>query len=234
LNIDESRIKASAEDIKKTNRPNHVGNFEWLHEEKTAFKLGQGADISQGRWPANLLLDEQAAKMLDEQSGTLKSGKFNQASKSAENSIYGKHDGYADPKQYEASSGGASRFFYCAKASKSERNAGLEGMPERKLEDYANGTKRKLVAQAEGPKNPNLPRANHHPTVKPLKLMEYLIKLITPPGGTVLDPFMGSGSTGVAAFRLGYKFIGIEMNKEYVEIAEKRIEHAQNETEQSA
>lgn len=67
------------------------------------------------------------------------------------------------------------------------------------------------------------PRANHHPTVKPQKLMEYLCKLITPPNGTVLDPFMGSGSTGVAAKNLGFGFIGIEMNEEYFRIAEKRI-----------
>ena len=68
------------------------------------------------------------------------------------------------------------------------------------------------------------PRANHHPCVKPISLMEYLIRLITPPGGTVLDPFAGSGSTGVAAKRLGFDFIGIELNPEYAAIAEKRIE----------
>ncbi len=73
------------------------------------------------------------------------------------------------------------------------------------------------------------PQANFHPTVKPIKLMEYLIKLVTPPNGTVLDPFMGSGSTGVAAKQLGFKFIGCEMSEEYMQIAEKRIEGAKNE-----
>jgi DNA modification methylase len=115
-----------------------------------------------------------------------------------------------------------SRFFYCAKSSKSERNKGCEGLPAVKLQDFADGTKRKLVAQAESAKNPNLPRQNFHPTVKSIKLMEYLIKLITPPNGTVLDPFMGSGSTGVAAKNLGMNFIGIEQNEEYIEIAKKR------------
>lgn len=75
-------------------------------------------------------------------------------------------------------------------------------------------------------RNAEVKNQNFHPTVKPLKLMEYLIKLITPPSGTVLDPFAGSGSTGVAAFRLGFKFIGIEMSEEYAEIARKRLEHA--------
>jgi site-specific DNA-methyltransferase (adenine-specific) len=71
---------------------------------------------------------------------------------------------------------------------------------------------------------------NHHPTVKPIKLMEYLVRMITPPGGVCLDPFMGSGSTGVAAVRLGFRFIGCEMSPEYLAIAEKRIAHASNET----
>ncbi len=96
-------------------------------------------------------------------------------------------------------SGGASRFFYCAKASKSDKNNGLEDLEPQKL--------------------------NHHPTVKSTKLMQYLIRLITPPGGTVLDPFMGSGSTGVAAKELQFKFIGIEKEKEYFDIALKRIEY---------
>jgi site-specific DNA-methyltransferase (adenine-specific) len=69
------------------------------------------------------------------------------------------------------------------------------------------------------------PRTNHHPTVKPIDLMAYLCRLITPPSGVVLDPFMGSGSTGVAALREGFKFIGIELNPEYAEIARKRIEN---------
>lgn len=89
-------------------------------------------------------------------------------------------------------------FYYCAKASKSERNEGLDGFED---------TERK----------------NFHPTVKPIKLMEYLIKMVTPKGGVVLDPFMGSGTTGCACVKNGYKFIGIEMTEEYIPIAEARI-----------
>jgi site-specific DNA-methyltransferase (adenine-specific) len=98
-------------------------------------------------------------------------------------------------------SGSAARFFYCAKCSKKDRNAGLG--------DSENG-----------------PQTNGHPTVKPTDLMRYLCRLVTPPGGTVLDPFMGSGSTGKAAMKEGFNFIGIEMDEAYVEIAKLRIAHA--------
>lgn len=115
--------------------------------------------------------------------------------------------------------GGTSRFFYCAKASKSERNAGCEGLDEKAVHRYGSGLGEGLTPEA-----PSYDK-NHHPTVKPIKLMSYLCRLITPPNGTVLDPFMGSGSTGVAAKKEGFKFIGIEREAEYVEIAKRRIEH---------
>ena len=128
----------------------------------------------------------------------------------SDSGLYGKHN-----------KGGASRFFYCAKSSKAERNAGCEGMEER-------GNK----FQSDFPSDPRMdkpqkrtPNFNHHPCVKSQKLMRYLCKMITPPGGTILDPFAGSGSTGVAALSQGFKFIGIEAEKEYVEIAKRRIEH---------
>ncbi len=180
-----------------------------------------------GRWPANVLFDESAAEMLDEQSGDCKAKRGKDSSGT---SIYG-----SSIKTAQATtpndSGGASRFFYVAKASKRERNAGLEGMPERITGafdgnvDHEHGN-RKIGAS---PDKPTAKAQNHHPTVKPIKLMEYLCKLITPPGGTILDPFCGSGSTGVAAVGLGFKFIGIEREAEYVTIANKRIEHARPE-----
>lgn len=115
-----------------------------------------------GRWPANVILDEGAAEVLDAQAP------------------------------------GASRFFYTAKASRAEREAGLDG----------HGT-----------------RANTHPTVKPIELMRYLVRLITPPGASVIDPFMGSGSTGCAAVMEGARFVGIEREAEYMNIARARIAH---------
>lgn len=121
-------------------------------------------------------------------------------------------------------SGSAARFFYCAKASRSERNAGLEGMEE-SVTHSAYGD---YVGTPEHATNIGKPRANHHPTVKPLALMRYLARLTkTPTGGVVLDPFMGSGTTGMAAVLEGRDFIGIELNAEYLEIAEKRIAEAQ-------
>lgn len=126
-----------------------------------------------------------------------------------------------DPTQ-NGNLGGPSRYFYVAKASKRERNAGLEGMPEREkktLNDYTRPSEGRTASKS------GAPASNHHPTVKPIKLMEYLVRMITPPGGIVLDPFMGSGTTGCAAVKLGFQFIGIEREPEYLEIARKRIEH---------
>lgn len=156
-----------------------------------ASRIGRVAYIpdAQGRWPANIILDEEAAAVLDEQSGVLKSGElkgYNIPGASANGHLQGRASRLIEKST--ADSGGASRFFYVAKASKKDRGEG-----------------------------------NNHPTVKPIKLMEYLIKLVTPLNGTVLDPFMGSGTTGVAAKNLGFKFIGCEMNPEYFKISETRI-----------
>ncbi len=223
INIDGSRIVA--DDGQDRSRPPRT--------ENKIFGGGKGTNLTasehnpQGRWPANVLFDESAAQILDEQSGVSKSvggtGAIKQklgvaemnASKAGANPVFN----YGDV-------GGASRFFYVAKASKRERNAGLEGMPEKtwKEQGFRDNESTHLSPRAgAGRTSAN---QNHHPTVKPIKLMEYLCKLITPPGGVILDPFCGSGSTGVAATRLGFKFIGIEKELDYVRIAEKRIAHA--------
>ena len=126
--------------------------------------------------------------------------------------------------------GSAARFFYCAKASKSDRNEGLEGFPL-KLKPYGNREENQIPegGDPKGSINDKFtiqPSTNFHPTVKPIDLMRYLVRLITPPNGTVLDPFMGSGSTGKAAILEGFDFIGIEQDKEYVKIARARIKFA--------
>jgi len=125
----------------------------------------------------------------------------------------------------------ASRFFYCAKGSRSERNAGLEGMESKEKKTLQPPTKQ--FVDYDGQKHDTngdkryLPRQNHHPTVKPIALMEYLVRLTkTPTGGIVLDPFMGSGTTGIACVNEGREFIGIEQSPEYMEIARRRIEYA--------
>ena len=127
-------------------------------------------------------------------------------------------------------SGSAARFFYCAKASKKDRNEGLDGF-EAKLKPYGNREEHQIPEGGDSKGSVNdkfttLPSANHHPTVKPTSLMQYLVRLVTPPNGIVLDPFLGSGSTGKAAMYEGFNFIGIELTPEYLPIAKARIEFA--------
>ncbi len=117
--------------------------------------------------------------------------------------------------------GSAARFFYCAKASKRDRDEGLEGFELKDASKMSGGEETRPGRPTNHPM-----RANHHPTVKPTDLMRYLCRLVTPPDGIVLDPFMGSGSTGKAAILEGFQFIGIEREAEYLTIAEARISHA--------
>jgi DNA modification methylase len=133
------------------------------------------------------------------------------------------HDGSAevlagfpnDEKQSPA------RFFYCAKASKKDRDEGLEGFEGRFTPTMGNG----IGAKEHDPETAT-PKRNHHPTVKPTELMRYLCRLVTPPNGVILDPFLGSGSTAKAAIYEGFRFIGFDLNQEYIDIAKARIEYA--------
>jgi site-specific DNA-methyltransferase (adenine-specific) len=175
--------------------------------------------IAEGRWPANLIIDQDTAELLDEQSGQLKGGTWNSTDGARHFGNEGKPTNY-QTKKSDDSSGGASRFFYVAKASKRDRNEGLEELPDH---DW----RKDGAAIPQRNDRPFLPSKNHHPTVKPTSLMEYLIKLVTPPNGIVLDPFTGSGSTGKAAILQGFDFIGIEMTEEYLPIIEGRLKHAE-------
>jgi len=228
INIDESRIPTD-EDQRRPSKGGENG----LNNTNT-FKIRERTVEEQpkhdGRFPANLILDEEAGEMLDEQTGILSSGfmKAGTARLMSDNpnkNTYGKWNPDTVANDTYGDSGGASRFFYCPKVSKSERNEGLEGFEERRagsmmgnINDNSNfltgsGNKREGVAK------------NHHPTLKPVDLMLYLIRLVTPKGGVTLDPFMGSGSSGKAAVRGGFDFIGIEREEEYFKIAEARIEY---------
>lgn len=159
-------------------------------------------------------------RIMDEQSGILKSGKLiGEYNGFGNNGIYGKSG--TSNRNYESDTGGASRFFYCAKASKSERNKGLEGFEE-KESGGKSGTKDKSLLTGSGNERNNM-NLNFHPTVKPVKLMQYLVRLITPPNGKVLDPFCGSGTTGIACKLEGFEFVGMEQDPEYIKIAESRI-----------
>lgn len=178
-----------------------------------------------GRWPSNVVLDPEAGRMLDEQSGNLESGlmKPDQLRKASKGKG-GYHDGFPDRPALEGTygdSGGASRFFYCAKPSRAERNEGLREMESKFAPTMGNG-----IGGKEHDPDTATKKTNVHPTVKAVELMRYLCRLITPPGGTVLDPFMGSGSTGIGAHKEDLKFIGIEKDPEYFEIAKRRIDAA--------
>lgn len=225
INVDAGRIENKNGEIPKgSGNPNKNSIFSQVANSK-----GNGGNESHlGRWPSNVIFDEAAAELLDAQSGLLKNGGQNKTSRKGFQSDYvgGKADSHdVSESRFAGDSDGASRFFYVAKASKRERNAGLEGMPTKRMshKQKSGGTGERSMTEGFT----ETFYQNHHPTVKPIKLMEYLVKLVTPPGGIVLDPFMGSGSTGVACVKNGFDFIGCEMNQEYFEIAERRIQFEQ-------
>jgi len=170
-----------------------------------------------GRWPANLIHDgsEEVVGLFPHTS----SGKMAPTHTEAARSVYGQNaeGGYTTMETY-GDAGSAARFFYCAKASRSERDEGLVGDDRPLL--WSSGTQNPGSFQSENTKRA---AKNNHPTVKPLALMRYLCGLITPPGGVVVDPFMGSGSTGRAALEEGFRFIGVELEEPYFEIARQRI-----------
>lgn len=179
-----------------------------------------------GRWPANVLLDECAAAELDEQSGecgsSLKRDYADQKSRGA-SSVYAANNTTRTVTTY-ADSGGASRFFYVAKPSRKERDLGCEHlMPKSGGEatDREEGSAGVRNPRAGAGRNGNV--RNYHPTVKPVRLLRYLVRLVTPRGGTVFDPFVGSGTTGVAAVCEGAEFLGSEMTAEYGPIISGRL-----------
>ena len=184
--------------------------------------MRHGQKYSAGRWPANIILDEYTAELLNEQSGEGKSGKPGIRTSDGFNAnTYGPGMGIkaGESNGEYGDSGGASRFFYVAKASKRDRNEGLDGLPEQSSSNYGSIQER----------SSNPIKQNFHPTVKPTDLMRYLIKLVTPAGGMVLDPFTGSGSTGKAALLDGYRFIGVELTEDYLPIIEGRLRWADQE-----
>jgi len=189
INIDESRIGNEG-----ATKRSHQAEYEKKDdgtEDRSEHWARTGHEIiklNEGRFPANIIFDEEAGKILDEQSGVFTDG--------------------------------ASRFFYCPKTSKNDRNEGLEHLEGRFSPTMGNG----IGVKEHNPETAT-PKKNHHPTVKPTDLLLYLIRLVTLKGGTTLDPFMGSGSTGKAAVRGGFDFVGIERENEYMEIAEARIQY---------
>lgn len=188
-----------------------------------------------GRWPANLIHDgsEEVLEAFPDAPGQLAAASNSDTQRAGQN-VYGNmkrgrgHEASADsanagvvgfsmkPGARRMDCGSAARFFYCAKASRTDRNAGTAIDGQAVVQKDA--TMREVEQADWGIRN-----GNHHPTVKPTDLMAYLCRLVTPAGGTVLDPFMGSGSTGKAAVREGFYFIGYEIDEQYAAIASDRI-----------
>jgi DNA modification methylase len=228
LNIDGGRVEVDDCD------PNHRPNPSLSNRgENSMFGSGGHAGDTlngAGRFPANVIHD--GSDEVTELFPNVKTGGAI-CKTDCGDSIFGKRK-VNTVMNTDNSNGSAARFFYCAKASRSERNAGLEGISGKPVA-WSNQAKAELkrgnveFSDDERKHNKVEVMQNHHPTVKPLALMRYLVRLTkTPTGGVVLDPFMGSGTTGIACVLEGREFIGIEREAEYIEIAEKRIEHAQS------
>jgi site-specific DNA-methyltransferase (adenine-specific) len=222
LNIDGSRVgRADGDDSSAGNRTATFGT-----QDTASGGDGSGGweQNTAGRFPANFIHDgsDEVMALFPDSKGGAYPAKRGQAINTAFASGQETEGGF----RAMGDSGSAARFFYCAKASKKDRNEGLDGLP----------VVRRAGLQGADNDNENLdpvserfrtePSANHHPTVKPTSLMQYLVRLVTPPNGIVLDPFLGSGSTGKAAMYEGFNFVGIELTPEYLPIAKARIEFA--------
>jgi DNA modification methylase len=213
LNIDKARIATD-------------DSFGGGAKGTSGFAAGYDADgwvagSTLGRWPANFIHDgsDEVVALFPTVKGQVGMTK----DVGGHRFIVGDLDSVQKFTKGTTDSGSAARFFYCAKASKRDRNEGLDGFEAKRDHDgRADGG-----VGGDNPRNrTNNAKLNHHPTVKPTTLMQYLVRLVTPPNGIVLDPFMGSGSTGKACAYEGFDFIGIDQSAEYVEIAQARIDFA--------
>lgn len=166
-------------------------------------------------------------KELDRQSGIRPGGMYPAKRGQAVNTSFASGQETVGGQRSMGDTGGASRYFYQAKANKKDRNEGLEGLPEKGK--VFNGKSDTSAGNAEGSvedKFTTKPQTNFHPTVKPTDLLRYLVRMVCPPDGVILDPFIGSGSTGKAAILEGFKIVGVETTSEYLPIIQGRIEHA--------
>jgi len=222
MNIDACRVPMDAADYeqlsKGVNQIRQRGGVMDNSWKNSSDLSGANPANPLGRWPANFIHDG-SQEVLDLFPNT-------QPSRSGGIS-YNKDTQHLNGKQPHARTGhddlggSTARYFYCAKANKTDRNEGLDDFEEKQYSHDGRQARNETAFQ----RNDSV-AANHHPTVKPTDLMRYLCRLVTQPGGTVLDPFMGSGTTGKAAMLDGFDFIGCEMDEQYYKIAEARIRHA--------
>jgi site-specific DNA-methyltransferase (adenine-specific) len=220
LNIDGSRVGIDGGTF-KASKPEGTSNGIYGGRINGRVDVGQ---LNAGRWPANVIHDG-SDEVVDgfptlhgsgNKSDVGEGQDKNYKASSYEISYAGRAN-----RDYGSKGGSAARFFYCAKANKRDRNEGLDGFEARFAPTMQDG----IGGKEHNPETASK-KLNHHPTVKPVDLMRYLVKLITPPGGVVLDPFMGSGSTGKGAVIEGFNFVGIEQDADYLDIARARIQWA--------
>jgi DNA modification methylase len=231
LNIDGCRLSA-LEDTPESWAAKGAGGRDSEHigqksqAMRDAYRTG-ALPLPAGRWPANVVLDDAAAVLLDEQSGETESA-------ASFRGLSGRHDAgdqsnqrikpYTNTIRGHNDSGGASRFYYVAKPSREERDMGIyDGFSEKEQRYGDNFERGRNPKTGERTERMDRRVGNTHPTVKPVELMRWLVRLVTPLGGTVLDPFTGSGTTGMACRYELREFVGIEREAEYVAIAERRI-----------
>jgi len=209
LNIDGCRVAADAGD-----EP-----FKWSSPRGGIWKTDTQAQAQAlGRWPANLIHDGSDEVLAAFPRAPGQQGRARTDGAEQGNNTFGALRHVTNLPDPRGDSGSAARFFYCAKASKRDRNEGCEHI---EAKPYSHDGRETPIENAYQRNASNA--SNSHPTVKPTDLMRYLCRLVTPPCGVVLDPFTGSGSTGKAAVIEGFKFIGIERESEYAEIARTRI-----------
>lgn len=214
--IDGCRIDLDGE----TTERKEGGRGQFPHEDDAWVPKTVTVGSAAGRWPANLLHDgsDEVLQVFPEAGAAApvhrrNSDKFR--------TTFGSFKGDVDEQgsTFRGDKGSAARFFYCPKATRADRNDGLQGMPEKALR-WSSGDQSPGAFQLP---NTNRNAANHHPTVKPTDVMRWLCRLVTPPGGLLVDPFMGSGSTLKAAELEGFASVGIELDADYIAIARRRI-----------
>ena len=227
LNIDGCRVGMTSDDAKASKNNWKPQGYDL---KNSVYEFGTEVVATEqnahGRWPANLIHDGSdevlAAFPVLHGAGSQRGGGLGTDGRKSLYMTNGDTNGTRI-----GDTGSAARFFYCAKASKADRDEGCEGIQERTKRILSGGIPSAVNSDPKGMSGGGDRQArNHHPTVKPTALMRYLCKLVTPPAGTVLDPFMGSGSTGKAAVLEGFSFIGIDLDAEYIAIARARIAHA--------
>ena len=216
INIDGCRVGTSG----ATKKVNTEECRDSLGKYGDGLNGGTVSKLDAGRFPANLIHDgsQEVLELFPETKSAGKARTGGKSEQGGEGGLLGVGNHTGNGMRYGDNGGSAARFFYCPKASRKDRDEGLEGVTAKFAPTMGNG-----IGGKEHDPETATPKKNTHPTVKPTALMAYLCRLITPAGGTVLDPYMGSGSTGKAALREGFDFIGCELDPDYFKIAETRI-----------